>query len=191
MPTTMQLFHAPHLTDLTAPTIVTVGSFDGVHRGHQHLLQRLVGTARREGLQSVVLTFAPHPRIVLGRGEGLQQLTTEAEKAAWLGHYGVDAMVVWPFTRDFAALSGEEFVRDILQAQLHARVLVAGYNHHFGHDRLAAASLQVEQLRVELVDRYDVEGRHVSSTEIRRHLAAGEWAQAEELLGHPIQLTQR
>lgn len=172
---------------LQRPSVVTVGSFDGVHRGHQALLTRLRVIAEQEALQRVVVTFEPHPRLVLAPEADFQLLTPTDEKAAWLAHYGVEVLVVLPFDRAFAALSGEQFATTILRDRLHARVLVAGYNHRFGHDRMAAEQLQIEGLRVERVERTEVEGLHVSSSEIRRAIAANEIHLAEKLLGHPIQ----
>ena len=108
---------------------VTVGSFDGVHRGHRALVERLVAEARLLGGESLVLTFEPHPRIALGRAEGLQLLTTLDEKAALLEALGVDALIVIPFDRTFSALSGADFVERILLGKLGAETLVAGFNH--------------------------------------------------------------
>lgn len=116
---------------------VTVGSFDGVHRGHRALIGRLVAEARAVGGESVVLTFEPHPRITLGRAEGLRLLTTFEEKVALLAELGVDNVIVIPFDRAFSALSGREFVERCLIGRVGAETLVAGYNHRFGHDGLS------------------------------------------------------
>ena len=153
--------------------VVTVGSYDGVHLGHRALIDRLTAEARAVGGESVVLTFDPHPRITLGRGEGLRLLTTLDEKVALLRGLGVDNVIVIPFDRTFSALSGEEFAR-----------LVAGYDHRFGHDRIDCDRLAALGMRIIRVDERSVEGEHVSSTAIRRLVEAGRIAEAERLLGH-------
>ena len=172
-------------------TVLSVGSFDGVHLGHQALLRTLCDTAKRADAEAVVVTFEPHPRIALGRGEGFQLLTDTAEKAALMAEYGVNRVVVLPFDKDFAALSGEAFARDILQQHLQATVLVAGYNHRFGHDRLSAQALSIEGLSVIEVGACELEGQRISSTLIRNLIAQGDTTAAERFLGHTIQLLQR
>ena len=173
------------LSALVRPA-VTVGSFDGVHLGHRALLDRLVAEARAGGGESVVVTFDPHPRVALGRAEGLRLLTPTDRKIALLTDAGVDAVVVVPFDRTFSALSGVEFVRDCLVARLGARTLVVGYNHRFGHDKIAADTLRIPGLRIVRVDECRVTGLHVSSTVIRRLLDEGRIAEAEYLLGHRL-----
>lgn len=165
---------------------VTVGSFDGVHSGHRALLDRLVAEARTEDGESVVVTFDPHPRVALGRAAGLRLLTSLDEKIDLIAAAGVDAVVVVPFDRGFSSLSGDAFVRDYLVAQLGARTLVVGYNHRFGHDRIAADGLRIPGLRVVRVDECRVLGAHVSSTTIRRLLDEGRTVEAERLLGHAM-----
>ena len=166
---------------------VTVGSFDGVHRGHRALIGRLVAEARAAGGESVVLTFEPHPRITLGRAEGLRLLTTFEEKVALLAELGVDNVIVIPFDRAFSALSGREFVERCLIGRVGAETLVAGYNHRFGHDGVACDAPEVaSRLRVVRVGPCTVDGMRVSSTAIRRLLDAGDRTTAEHLAGHPL-----
>lgn len=166
---------------------VTVGSYDGVHRGHRALLERLVTEARAAGGESIVLTFEPHPRITLGRAEGLRLLTTLDAKIALLAALGVDYVIVIPFDAAFSALSGREFLRDYLVGKVGAETLVVGYNHRFGHDRVDSSEVADAGLRVVRVDECHVDGEHVSSTVIRRLLDAGNRAEAERLLGHPLE----
>ena len=163
---------------------VTVGSYDGVHRGHRALIGRLIAEARANGGESVVLTFEPHPRITLGRAEGLRLLTTLDEKTALLEELGVDNVIVIPFDRAFSALSGEEFVNDYLIGRVGAETLVAGYNHRFGHDRIDCDTLAASgRLRVVKVEPCTVDGQRVSSTLIRRLLEEGKTAEAARLRG--------
>lgn len=165
---------------------VTVGSYDGVHRGHQALIHKLKEEAQARGGETIVLTFDPHPRITLHRAEGLVLLSTLEEKARLLEWAGVDNLVVIPFDERFSALTGEEFVRDYLIGKLGAECLVAGYNHRFGHDRKECCELRIEGLKVVRVDACDVDGIRVSSTKIRNLIAEGNTSRAEELLGHPL-----
>lgn len=167
---------------------VTVGSYDGVHLGHRALIERLVAEARARGGESIVVTFDPHPRVTLGSAEGLRLLTTPEEKAALLEGLGVDNLIVIPFDRTFSALSGREFVERYLVGRLGAEVLVAGYNHRFGHDRCHCDALPAESLKIVQVCECVVDGHHVSSTVIRRLLDAGDITEAERLLGHPLKI---
>lgn len=165
---------------------VTVGSYDGVHLGHKALIDRLAAEARACGGESIVLTFDPHPRVTLGRAEELRLLTTLDEKVRLLGELGVENVIVIPFDRAFSALSGERFVREYLLGRIGAEVLVAGYNHRFGHDRIDCEAIAGLGLKVVRVDECSVAGSHVSSTVIRRLLDAGNISEAERLLGHPL-----
>ena len=181
----------------TLPTIkapvVTIGSFDGVHRGHADLVGYVVRKAREIGGEGVVVTFSPHPRMVLPRGEGVEfrLLSSVERKAELLGELGIDEMVVVSFTPEFAMLSAEEFVRDVLVARLGMRVLVVGYNHRFGHDRNVPhdhfETLGVKYgFEVQRVPEYRFEGEKISSSVVRRLLDEGNLSRAEELLGHKL-----
>lgn len=165
----------------------TVGSYDGVHLGHKALIDRLVCEARAHGGESIVLTFDPHPRITLGRAEGLRLLTTLEEKIRLLDQLEVDNVIVIPFDASFSALSGAEFIDRYILGKVGAETLVVGYNHRFGHDRIDCDTLVRPGLRIVRVDECDVAGKHVSSTVIRRLLEEGRIADAECLLGHPLQ----
>ena len=134
----------------------------------------------------MVVSFDPHPRVALGRGEGLNLLTDTEEKAALLAAYGVDYLVVMHFDEAFSRMSGATFVSSILMEQIGAKSLIVGYNHRFGHDRINANELHIEGLEIVCVERCEVEGRKVSSSEIRRLLAEGNNTAAERLLGHTI-----
>ncbi len=186
----MELLYDPASLPVDRPAVVTVGSFDGVHRGHRALLDRLVAEVRRCDAVSVAVTFEPHPRQLLGRGEGIRLLTDTHEKAAWIAAAGIDYLVVLPFDRALASLSGTAFVERYLIGRLRACGVVAGFNHRFGCDRLRAADLASASLRVFEVAPCTVRGEAVSSTAVRRAIDAGRFDEAEELLGHPIRLTR-
>lgn len=166
--------------------VATVGSYDGVHRGHRILLDEVIRRAKACGGESVVLTFEPHPRITLGNDEGLRLLTTFEEKCALLEQVGIDYVVVIPFDEAFSRLSREEFIDDYLVGKLRIKQLIVGYNHHFGHNKEGDHSFLLRHgaLEVAEIAQYTDNGNKVSSTTIRRALAEGDVSLARQLLGH-------
>lgn len=158
--------------------VVAVGSFDGVHRGHQMLFEQMTQTAAQRNGKMVVVTFEPHPRQVL-RGDN-RLLSTLDEKLILMDEARVENVVVVNFTQAFAALKGEDFLRDYLIAKLGMRTVFAGRGHHYGCDR---------QQGQELYERYGIEWKvlerleNISSTMIRDLLIEGQVARAEALLG--------
>ena len=166
--------------------VATVGSYDGVHRGHRILLDEVVSRAKAMGGESVVLTFEPHPRITLGTAEGLSLLSTFEEKCALMEMVGVDYMVVIPFDRAFSRLSREEFIEQYIVERLHISQLVVGYNHRFGHNNEGDYNFlsRYDSLDVVEIAQYKHEGEKVSSTSIREALGRGDVATATALLGH-------
>jgi riboflavin kinase/FMN adenylyltransferase len=174
--------------------VVTVGTFDGVHRGHRSILQRLRLLADNSGGETVIITFDPHPRIALGKdSDKLKLLNTPDEKAALLEAAGIDHMVVIPFTKEFSRMSEHDFIRDVLVKAVGTETLVIGYNHRFGHDRggdfnsLSAYGLQYG-FRVEEMPQEKVKGLGVSSTQIRNALESGEIEKANAMLGYEYPL---
>ena len=167
--------------------VATVGSYDGVHRGHHILLSEVVRRAKECGGESVVLTFEPHPRITLGNDEGLKLLSTFEEKCRLLEQTGIDFVVVIPFDEAFSRLSREAFTDDYLVGKLGIKELVVGYNHHFGRNKEGNHTFlqQHGALKVVEVAQYTDNGGKVSSTVIRKAMAEGAMAQARQLLGHP------
>ena len=168
---------------------VTTGSFDGVHRGHRMLLERVRAAAASRGGESVVLTLEPHPRIFFGDGD-MRLLTTLDEKTALLEDAGVDNLVVMPFDSDFSRLTAREFISDYIVGRIGAEHLTVGYNNRFGHDRqggkafLSAVNREFG-LQVEEAECFDAEGDKVSSTMIRRAVSEGRMQTAARLAGHP------
>jgi riboflavin kinase/FMN adenylyltransferase len=171
-----------------APSVVTVGFFDGVHLGHQSVFARLVEEATRRGVRSVAVTFDRHPREVLAPGTEPRLLTTVERKAALIEACGIDELVVLSFDRDFSLISAEDFVADVLVAALHAAFAAMGANFTFGFK--ARGTMQTlpglaEPFGVacESVPLVDLRGRTVSSTSIREALVAGDLAWPEAALG--------
>ncbi|MEU9887383.1 bifunctional riboflavin kinase/FAD synthetase [Sphaerisporangium sp. NPDC051011] len=170
-------------------SVITIGVFDGVHRGHQRMVTRAVALAADLGLPSVVITFDPHPDEVVRPGAHPTRLTTPRHRGELLGALGVDAVCVLPFTLEFSRMTPDEFVQAVLVDRLHAAGVVVGENFRFGHK----AAGDVDTLR-ELGEKYDfvaegvplvTDGEAISSSSIRESLASGDVAAAAEALGRP------
>ena len=165
------------LPHFVRPT-VTVGSYDGVHSGHLALLRTVAGRARAQGGESVVLTFEPHPRVTLGRADGLRLLTSLEEKIYLLGQQGIDNLIVIPFDKAFSALAPDTFIRDYLVGRIGAETLVVGFNHRFGRDKQGSYDYLGSHgfgLEVVEVGECDVDAEKVSSTVIRRWWRRATW----------------
>ncbi len=175
--------------------VVTSGTFDGVHRGHQTILARLTEVARASGGESVLITYWPHPRTVLSNDSmDLKLLTTLDEKIDLLEQAGVDHLVVIPFTRAFSELSSAEYIQQVLIDKIGTRKLVIGYDHRFGRDREGGFDyIRAHQneygFGVEEIPRQDIEAVGVSSSRIRAALDAGQIDIANRLLGRPYSLS--
>lgn len=175
--------------------VVTSGTFDGVHRGHQTILSRLTEVAKTIGGESVLITYWPHPRTVVSNDSlNLKLLTTLDEKIELLDQADVDHLVVIPFTRSFSQLTSEEYIRQILIDKIGTKKLVIGYDHRFGRDREGGFDyIQAHQrdygFEVEEIPRQDIEAVGVSSSKIRAALNEGNIQSANQFLGRPYSLT--
>ena len=175
--------------------VITIGSFDGVHRGHQQLLARIQRLAERRGGESIVITFDPHPRTVLRPDDdSLRLLTTTPEKAACCEAAGIDHLVVVPFTIDFSHQTPEAYIRNFLVKHFSPERIVIGYDHRFGKDRkgdLAYLRYHGDELGYEVIeiDAQEVNSITVSSTKIREALLEGDVRTAHTLLGRPYAIT--
>ncbi len=177
-----------------APSVVTIGNFDGVHRGHRVLLRRAVDGATQDDLRSVAITFEPHPAAVLRPGTQPQRLQPLDERIEGLRATGVDLVVVLPFTEQLAALPAEAFVRSVLVDGLGASRVVVGTNFRFGHratgDVVTLVTVGEEAgFTTEAVTLLELEGVAISSTSIRAHLQEGDVVWAAAALGRPHRLT--
>ncbi len=176
-------------------SVLTIGTFDGVHKGHQKLIDRITGIARKTGGESIIVTFHPHPRIVINpQDKSLRLLNTTEEKISLLEKYGIDNVVIVPFSRGFSEQSAEEYIENFLVKNFHPRYVVIGYDHKFGKDRKGGYQLlesvkgrfgfEMEEISKEMLD--DIA---ISSTKIREALGKGEIELANHLLGHHYTLT--
>jgi riboflavin kinase/FMN adenylyltransferase len=175
--------------------VLTIGTFDGVHVGHQKILQQVKKEAEKIGGESVLFTFFPHPRMVLyPDSHGLKLLQTQEEKMAKLARVGIENCIVYPFTFDFSRLSAIEFVRDILVNKLQIKKLVIGYDHQFGKNRegniiFLKEICEVYGFEVIEIPAQDIDAVNVSSTKIRKAILDGNLAKANEYLGERFELT--
>ena len=174
--------------------IVTSGTFDGVHVAHQKILQELKEKALAEKGEIVLLTFWPHPRLVLFPETPLQLINSFEEKAELLEKYGVDHLVKIPFTNEFSKISSQDFIQDILIDTIGAHKLIIGYNHRFGKNREGSfeylkANQHLFPFEIEEISRQEIDNLSISSTQIRRALSIGEIEKANKLMGHPFSLS--
>ncbi|MCC2547092.1 bifunctional riboflavin kinase/FAD synthetase [Hymenobacter sp. BT175] len=186
----------PHLSQ----AVVTSGTFDGVHLGHQKILRRLLEVARQTGGPSVVITYWPHPRLVLGPPLThpelleLRLLSTLEERTARLAEFGVDYLLVVPFTKEFSEMTSEQYIQQLLLDTVGTKKLVIGYDHRFGKNREGGFDYLTRHadrygLEVEEIPREDVDALAVSSTRIRRALESGDILTANRHLGYSYPLT--
>jgi riboflavin kinase/FMN adenylyltransferase len=174
-------------------SVVTIGTFDGVHLGHQKIIKRLVAIAHAEELQALVLTFFPHPRMVVQKDTSIKLINTIDEKADLIQDLGVDHLVIKAFTKDFSRLTSLEYVRDVLVNKLHVKHIIVGYDHHFGRNRTANISDLKEfgafyGFKVTEITAQEVGDVAVSSTKIRSALADGAIKVANQFLGYNFML---
>lgn len=175
--------------------VVTIGTFDGVHIGHQKILSTLREKARAIHGETVLLTFFPHPRMILHpEDDSLRLISDLHEKMDLLEKAGIDHLIITPFTRDFSNQSPESYIRDVLVGKIGTKILVIGYDHRFGKDRLGtmkelAEFSKIYGYKVEQIPEQDINDVGVSSTRIREALIKGDMDTANLYLGYPFQLT--
>ncbi len=191
----MRIFEG--LTDLTPikKAVVTIGTFDGVHIGHQEILKTVISEAKKIGGESVLLTFYPHPRMVLyPEDKGLLLLQTQTEKLEKLASIGLENAVIYPFSKEFAEFSAKSFVEEILIKGLQAKKVIIGYDHQFGHQRegnLAFLQSYADQGFFELMEipAEQIDEVYISSSKIRNAILEGEMSTANSCLGAAFELT--
>ena len=175
--------------DPKKPVVLTQGTFDGVHFGHRKILRHVVSEAREIDGVSVLLTFYPHPRLVLYPDDNeLKLLTTIEEKVELVSAIGIDYLIIIPFTQELSRLRASDFVRDILVEQLHISKLIIGYDHRFGRNREGGLKEMIQfsetyNFKLEEIPPQDIEDSIVSSTKIRKALLDGDVHLAKEYLG--------
>ena len=170
--------------------VITIGTFDGVHKGHQKLISRINELAAQHNGESIIVTFHPHPRLVINpEDKTLKLLNTTEEKVALLSQYKVDNVVVVPFSRDFSEQEAETYITDFLIKSFHPSHIVIGYDHKFGRNRVGDFGLLDKYKAqygyvLEAISKEMLDDIAISSTKIRHSLQSGDIAIANELLGH-------
>ncbi len=190
----MKIFHSIKDFNPSNKTIVTIGTFDGVHIGHQKIIRKIIQNEVSESLENVILTFFPHPRMVLRVDSDIKLLNTIEEKSGLLQKNGIQNLIIQKFDKDFSELSAEDFVKNVLVNQLNIQKIIIGHDHRFGKDRTANISdlvffgkkygFDVEQISAKEID--DVS---ISSTKIRNAIIEGKIELANQYLGYNYPLT--
>ncbi len=190
----MQVFYS--LSDFNSQkgTVVTIGSFDGVHLGHQKIINQLVTVAKNEKLESVVLTFLQHPRNILQDKQNIFLLNSNQEKIFLLEKTGIDNLIILPFNMEFASLSGEDFVKKILVEKIHVKKIIIGYDHRFGKNRMSNIDDLIQfgekyHFNVTQISAQEINEISISSTKIRNAISTGNIALANKYLGYTYNFT--
>ena len=189
----MEIIHSLSNYNHTENTVVTIGTFDGVHIGHQKIIEQVVETAKKLGKKSVLLTFFPHPRMVLQQNASIELINTIDERAELLSKTGLDYLIIHPFSIEFSRLTALDFVRKILVNQLNTSKLIIGYDHHFGKNREGNLEQLTEyshlyNFEVEEIPAQDINDVSVSSTKIRKALSDKNIKTANKYLGYHFML---
>ena len=190
----MKIFNNIQSYSSEKESILTIGTFDGVHIGHNKILTKLVEESKKNNLSSLIMTFFPHPRIVLQKSEEIKMIDTMDEKIHLFEKTGVDNLIIQPFDENFSKIRAKEFVEEILVKKLKIKHIIIGYDHRFGKDREAS----VEDLKkfglnfmftVEEIAAQEIHSIAISSTKIRNAILKGEIKKCNEYLGRNFMLT--
>ena len=185
----LKTYHSIFNFSSSKKTIVTIGTFDGVHIGHKSILDRLKNETNNGEFLSLVLTFFPHPRMVLNQDSSIKLLNTIEEKTTLLECYGIDALIIHPFDAAFSNLTAEEFVNSVLVNQLNVQKIIIGHDHRFGKNRTANIDDLINfgqkyNFNVEQIGAQEIDEIAISSTKIRKALLEGNITLANQFLGY-------
>ena len=177
-------------------SIVTIGTFDGIHKGHQKVFNKVISASKQNNLSSVVLTFFPHPRIILNKYNDIKMIDTLDEKIDHLKKIGIDHLIIHPFDKKFSLLSAEQFIKEYLVEKLKLKHIIIGYDHRFGKGREASVTDLKEYSRefnfvVDEIDAQEIEKIAISSTKIRNSINEGDLKTTKTYLGRFFCLTGR
>lgn len=190
----LKIVHSIQSFEANKPTVVTIGTFDGVHLGHRKILEQIIAAAKANDCESLVLTFFPHPRMVLQEGTEMKQLNTLDEKINLLDSLGIDHLVIHPFNKEFSRLTAEDFVKQVLVEKFRLKKIIIGHDHRFGRNRTADINDLTEfgnnfGFEVEQISAQEINDVSISSTKIRTALSEGNIELANKYLGYSYSLT--
>ena len=190
----MKIYRSIEEYDEDKRSAVTIGTFDGIHLGHQEILSRLIESSKNKDLNSVVLTFFPHPRIILNKYNEVKMIDTLDEKIIHLNEIGIDSLIIHPFDKNFSLLSANQFIKDFLVDKLKIKHIIIGYDHRFGKGREASVTdlknyANDYDFTVEEIKAQEIEKITVSSTKIRNSINQGDIKTTEKYLGRYFNLT--
>ena len=191
----MKIYHSIEDFPSQTRTVVTIGTFDGLHKGHQAIINRINHIAKKQALESVVLTFNPHPRhVIYPDDQELRLIHTIEEKIEVLSKTGLQNLVLHRFTKDFSRIKSVNFIRDFLVNKLHMKYMVVGFDHHFGKNREGTFDdlfelSELYDFRIEKIEPQNIEGITISSTKIRRAIQQGNLKQVNTYLSSNFCLT--
>ena len=193
-PSLLKIFNSIQAFHSKKKTIVTIGTFDGVHMGHKKILERITQSAATMNCESLVLTFFPHPRTVLQENSEMKQLNTIDEKSRLFANAGIDNLIIHPFDKAFSRLTAEEFVKNVLVDTFNIQKIIIGHDHRFGKNRTAnindlMAFGEIYGFEVEQISVQEINDVSISSTKIRNALLDGDITLANEYLGHNYAIT--
>tara|TARA_R110002072_G_scaffold235697_1_gene393297 strand:+ start:10990 stop:11925 length:936 start_codon:yes stop_codon:yes gene_type:complete len=174
-------------------SIITIGTFDGVHIGHREILKKLTAEATKDHLESIILTFFPHPRMVLQKESDIKLINTIEERIAIFSKTDLNHLIIHPFTKEFASLSAEAYVKNVLVDSLNVKKIIIGYDHRFGKNRTANIDNlrkfgEIYNFEVQEISAQELDDVAVSSTKIRKALENGDLEKANSFLGYPFML---
>ena len=175
-------------------SVVTIGTFDGIHKGHQKIFNKVINVSKQSNLSSVVLTFFPHPRIILNKYNDIKMIDTLDEKIEHLEKIGIDNLIIHPFDKKFSLLSADQFIKEYLVEKLKLKHIIIGYDHRFGKGREASVSDLKEyssdfNFIVDEIDAQEIEKIAISSTKIRNSINQGDLEITKKYLGRFFSLT--
>lgn len=185
----MKIFHSLNDYNTRKKAIITIGTFDGVHIGHKLILEKLIQNAKEHNCVSVVLTFFPHPRMILQEKSDVKLINTIDEKSLLIEKIGIENLIIHPFDKEFSILSAEEFVKTILVDALHIKKIIIGHDHRFGRNRTASIDDLIVYgnqygFEVEQISAQEINDNAVSSTKIRTAILDGHISLANKYLGY-------
>ena len=190
----MKIYRSINEYNVDKRSVVTIGTFDGLHHGHQKIFKRVINSSKNKNLSSVVLTFFPHPRIILNKYNDIKMIDTLDEKILHINKIGIDSLIIHPFDKNFSLLSANQFIKNYLVEKLKMKHIIIGYDHRFGKGREASVTdlknyASDYDFTVEEIQAQEIEKIAISSTKVRNSINNGDLKTTEKYLGRYFNLT--